>query len=627
MYNYVALLFIPEQTMNTMIRNKHSKAQFPSIRFGFFILMATIFMAVLVFSCKRPDKEAAASPQSTLPAASGETAAQTPAAPPTAPAPSPKAEAKPAPAPTASPAKAAAKPSPEAKAQVEAEAAHKAKAEVDAQAAAKAKADADAAKAKAEAEAKLAAEAAAKAKADAAAKAKAEAEAARLAALDVPDPVIKTAGGLFKSGFSVALEVKLPEALISYTLDGSEPGPGKGLRYSGPVQINSTTFLRVRAYVPGGKSSKLVEADYAIGEVFAAPGAAGDGRRRSPLGGIGAAIKKAASLGVGEVKVAAGSFDETIELSGPLHLVGGWKADFSGKAAELSVVKGKAASGTNKKAPAYAIKAAGAAADSRLKVERFEFRGGQASYSAGILAADGASPEFRDCAAYGGRASYGYGAASLGGAAPSFVSCRLDGGEGATSYGLSADGAKATAASSLLLAGDGGVGGYGLSATDAQVTVKGSVLAAKSANVNYGAAFYNSKGSLLSGCTIVGGSGNEADGVFISTSDPAIESCIIQAKGVAKSFGIVANYGQSSPSRVTGSVFLGCGSGYYFDANAKSAYSAFDAQGKLAGKDAAQAGPAFRNEGNEAGSLQLGPAPDYAAPSGAKAGAGSPTSR
>lgn len=327
-------------------------------------------------------------------------------------------------------------------------------------------------------------------------------------------------------------------------------------------------------------------------------------------------------MGITEIRVAAGSYEESIDLAAPVHLQGGWKVDFSGPASERSVVKGRPAASSNKKAPAYALKIRGTNANSKTKIERFEFRGGDASYSAGIFVVDGASPEFMDCAAYGGQASYGYGAVVLSAASPGFSSCRLDGGGGATSYGLSADGATARVAASLLLAGVGSVGGYGLSATDSTIQAQGSVLAAMAANVGYGAAFYNSKGSSLSRCTIIGGTGNDAEGVFISSSDPAIEGCVVQSKGSAKSYGILANYGDSSPSRLLNTVFLGCAGGFYFDAGSKTAYSTLDAKGRLTAKDGSALPAKVSCEGNAAGSFQLGPAPLYQLPQGAPEGSG-----
>jgi hypothetical protein len=489
--------------------------------------------------------------------------------------------------------------------------------------AAKAAADkalADKAAADKAAAAKIAAD---KAAADKAKTEAAKAEQARLASLVVPEPGFKSPAGVYAEATSVAIEVALKEAQIVYTLDGTEPNPARSARYSGPVTVGQSSLLRARAFVPGGKESAVVNAEYAIGEVFAAPGGKGLGTRTSPFATVSEAVKKAQSLNINSVKVAAGVFDDLVEITSPLFLSGGWKADFSGPSTDRSVIRGKAAGSTTKKAPSFALKISGKAATSQLRVARFELRGGEASYSSGILVSDGASPVIDDCVAYGGSASYGYGAVVLSGAAPAFGSSRLDGGEGATSYGLSADSARATVSSCLLLAGNGSVGGYGLSATGSTIVVKDSVLAAKAANINNGAAFYDSKDSSLANCTIVGGSGKEANGVFISASNPSIENCIVSAAGQSKSFGVVANYGESSPARLVGTLFLGCAGGFYFEAATKTAYVGFDAAGRPATKEGTPLAARVNATGDGLGAFTLGPAPLYAAPSSAPAGKGS----
>ncbi|MFA6505174.1 MAG: right-handed parallel beta-helix repeat-containing protein [Treponemataceae bacterium] len=450
-----------------------------------------------------------------------------------------------------------------------------------------------------------------------------KAESARLAVIDVSSPAIVTAPGVFVSVVTVTIKgPSRKEALVSYTIDGSEPSATKGLRYSGSFAVSSSALVKAIAYIPGGKKSAVVSADFTIGEVCAAPASSGDGRRTAPLGSIIAAIAKARSLGISQVKIASGSFEESIEIDSPITLVGGFRGDFAAASGSRTVVRGKPVEKSIKKAPAYAIKVKGKAADSKTRIERIEFRGPEASYGAGILVTEDASPEFVDCASFGGDGSYGYGAVALASAAPLFRSCRLSGGGGATSYGLSVDGARATIEGSILSAGTGAVGGYGLVATDAKVSVSASVIAANSANVGYGAAFYNSKGSRLERCTIVGGSGKDASGVFISASDPSIEKCVLWAAGSVKSYGITANYGESAPSLLSRSVFIGCAGGAYYDAQTKTAYSTFNA-GRLSTADG-KTPSRPQGEGNSLGKFELGAAPLYAIPASAGGEAGAP---
>jgi len=380
------------------------------------------------------------------------------------------------------------------------------------------------------------------------------------------------------------------------------------------------------AYVPGGKSAAVVSADYTIAELCVAPGGTGDGRRTSPMGSLAAAVDKARSSGIRTVKLASGEFQANLELSVPLAVSGGWKADFSAASGKPTVLRGGSVdTATNKKAPGYALRVAGTAVDATARLERLVFRGPEASYSAGLVVADGARPTVVSCEAYGGSGSYGYGASVLSGANPSFQFCRLDGGEGATSTGLSVDGAKATVSSCFLLAGNGTVTGYGLSATDAGVKAYSSVLAAGKANVGYGAAFYTSKDSALVSCTVSGGEGKEATGVFISDSDPALENCIVSASGSAKSYGLYTNYGRSAPSRLASTLFLGCSTALLYAADTKTAYVSVDAGGGLAAED----GRILSSPKPDAcarGDFSLGPAPGFAVPAGTALPAGKPSS-
>ncbi|PKL24499.1 MAG: hypothetical protein CVV47_08625 [Spirochaetae bacterium HGW-Spirochaetae-3] len=452
-----------------------------------------------------------------------------------------------------------------------------------------------------------------------------QAEAERIAAIDVPPPILSgPPQGVYAAGVTVSASVQQAEARLVYTLDGSAPVPGKGEEYTGPVSIPASAVLRIAAYVPGGKASRTVSAEYTIGEICAASGASGDGRRGAPMGDLAAALEKAVALGLPVVKLAAGStFAGSLDIGAPIDLSGGWNRGFSARTGERSAIVGREFDGTTKKAPGYALRVSGAKANSGVRIERVEFRGGSASYSAGLVVADGATPSLVDCRAFGGDGSYGYGAAVLSGAAPSFRSCRLSGGDGATSYGLSVDSARATVASSFLLAGAGAVGGYGLSATDAAVKASSTVLAGNAANVSYGAAFYNCEESSLESCTAVGGSGKESAGVFISACNPAIEDCIVGAFGAAKSYGIIDNYGDSAPARLSSVVFVGCSGGLYYDADTKIAYAAVSATGGLAAPDgSAPAKP--KATACAVGDFTLSAADDYATPRSAAMPQGKP---
>ncbi|HSW01444.1 MAG TPA: chitobiase/beta-hexosaminidase C-terminal domain-containing protein [Sedimentisphaerales bacterium] len=62
--------------------------------------------------------------------------------------------------------------------------------------------------------------------------------------------------GFYDAPFEVTITCKTPDAIIYYTLDGSEPGSAtgrlpKGTIYSGPIVITRTTCLRARAIKEG----------------------------------------------------------------------------------------------------------------------------------------------------------------------------------------------------------------------------------------------------------------------------------------------------------------------------------------------------------------------------------------
>ncbi len=57
--------------------------------------------------------------------------------------------------------------------------------------------------------------------------------------------------GFYGDPFQVTITTATPDAEIFYTTDGSEPGPGNGELYTGPITINCTTVLRAAAFREG----------------------------------------------------------------------------------------------------------------------------------------------------------------------------------------------------------------------------------------------------------------------------------------------------------------------------------------------------------------------------------------
>ena len=55
---------------------------------------------------------------------------------------------------------------------------------------------------------------------------------------------------VFEQPISVAVNTRVPGATIRYTMDGTEPVKASPL-YEGPIQLNKTTKLMVKAYKQG----------------------------------------------------------------------------------------------------------------------------------------------------------------------------------------------------------------------------------------------------------------------------------------------------------------------------------------------------------------------------------------
>lgn len=63
--------------------------------------------------------------------------------------------------------------------------------------------------------------------------------------------------GFFENPFELEITTSTAEAQIYYSFDCSEPGPDKGLIYTGPILITNTTVVRARAFKPGFKPTKI----------------------------------------------------------------------------------------------------------------------------------------------------------------------------------------------------------------------------------------------------------------------------------------------------------------------------------------------------------------------------------
>jgi hypothetical protein len=433
--------------------------------------------------------------------------------------------------------------------------------------------------------------------------------------LDVPDPSIGTPSGVFASPQSVRIDCKLGEALIRYTLDGSTPSPAHGSEYSGPVRIDATKSLRAVAYIPGGRSSSVVTASYAIGEVFARPASsaasAALGTIDSPLEGLGQALGEARAKGITIVKAQAGTYSERVDIDKDIVIKGGYTADFARQdtARRASVVAGPESRGTTQSLPGYSIRFSGSAVTAGTILEGFTVKGGDANFSAAVVASDHAAPVIRSCSLVGGTGGYSYGLRSMTQASPRIEYSFIDGGEGGSSFGVSADGAAVSVAASTIVSGAGTAVSYGIALTGSRASVSGSVIEGGSASSSYGVAAYSAPELLLIGCTISGGRGSNAYAVFIASSAPDIRNCILFTRGARKAFGIYENYGDSDPKALEGNCVFDCPGGLYYDEDTRKAFTGVSPEGQFILPDGTVM-TTPRGTANIMAAPLLGPAPD-----------------
>jgi hypothetical protein len=79
---------------------------------------------------------------------------------------------------------------------------------------------------------------------------------------EVADTQFSVDRGFFETPFSLSITSATPGAVIYYSFNGDEPGPGKGFLYSGPISITNTTVVRARAFKDGWKATDVDTATY-----------------------------------------------------------------------------------------------------------------------------------------------------------------------------------------------------------------------------------------------------------------------------------------------------------------------------------------------------------------------------
>jgi hypothetical protein len=74
----------------------------------------------------------------------------------------------------------------------------------------------------------------------------------------VPPVEFNVRRGMFNHPFDLILSVDAPDAVIRYTLEGSEPTSGNGIVHSGPLSIATTRTVRAAAFRPNHLPSRPV---------------------------------------------------------------------------------------------------------------------------------------------------------------------------------------------------------------------------------------------------------------------------------------------------------------------------------------------------------------------------------
>lgn len=96
--------------------------------------------------------------------------------------------------------------------------------------------------------------------------------AARTGTEDLPPLEVSKRRGLFEAPFALSLTAPTKDAVLRYTLDGSEPTKDHGATYSGPLKIAKTTLLRAAAFHEGTQVSAVTTHSYlSIGQILQQP--------------------------------------------------------------------------------------------------------------------------------------------------------------------------------------------------------------------------------------------------------------------------------------------------------------------------------------------------------------------
>lgn len=74
---------------------------------------------------------------------------------------------------------------------------------------------------------------------------------------EVADTRFSVGRGFCEAPFTLSITSSTPDAVIYFSTNGDEPGPGKGQRYTAPLNITNTTIMRARAFKDGWRPSNV----------------------------------------------------------------------------------------------------------------------------------------------------------------------------------------------------------------------------------------------------------------------------------------------------------------------------------------------------------------------------------
>lgn len=354
-----------------------------------------------------------------------------------------------------------------------------------------------------------------------------------------------TPGGGYSDADPYVVDVSNREggATYRFTIAPAAPpaGPGDGSDFSAPITVELTQTINVVGFKPLLTDSDTTVAAYNVTSLWVNDGFAGDGSKSNPFGTVQEGIDLA--INGYQVRVAAGTYNETITLKEAVHVAGGYSEDFStrddpavdqGNGPNLTRIIDPTAAGGLVDAPRTAVFATGAGITSAAIIDGFWLQGSAtAAYTSGVFCDAGATPLVRYNTINGGSgtvASYGVFAKNSDGRVEnSFVS----GGTGDTSEGVRLMSSDMTLVGNQINAGVAvGSNTRGIFATDSSLTMtECAVHGGVGGPSSFGVLLSGSGSSFVANTTIDGGNGTSTVyGVYVSSTDAVVVNSTVKAE-------------------------------------------------------------------------------------------------